>query len=547
MLQDEAHPSASGIMQCAAMSSAAWRDKDWLLTRHRRARRDARKRDGALVLWPPRLTDFPPQLQRISAGELLEDMRADSLSFGEVHLGRKLHLKTISEPSLCGNSVDVVAEDLDGIALRLVMHYLSVERTLAAVAEKMPNGTHICVKEPYFQDFRNGGPAVCCAQPANLVFHSGGGEAPLSLKREAVNDLPQQGTTSDLQPHSERTAKEGQRGDYDFLALHEVDASGPSRFPCASYLNPRVAVVQLADRGKGVVTQEALSVGELVMGSKAEHILFHNELAGQSLCRAPDWDEDGLDCAADTLLAQCLAKDVLTNAEHRAALLGLSHGVDQSTPDDPTLLQLLRVVKTNRFTACQPWDGPTRGTGLWLNASRLNHACDANCSWCTIGDMMFIRCQRPIAVGEELTIPYCSPTDSVEDRRNFLRSRHGFTCHCNLCEAQSAGAHGAEEYCLHVAKAERCQAQRIPDWKAVLFHTAAAFEFLSLPAYSSQRQAQTEHGIAASKAGQRLGQPETAQFWLQRAKASFALQWGGNPDVFNLYATRCGVIGADLG
>ncbi|CAE8636656.1 unnamed protein product [Polarella glacialis] len=176
-----------------------------------------------------------------------------------------------------------------------------------------------------------------------------------------------------------------------------------------------------------------------------------------------------------------------------------------------------------------------------MDPARLNHACDANCSWCTVGDMLFVRCQREVASGEELTIPYCNPTDAVEDRRDFLKGRHGFVCCCGLCEAQKS----AEAYNRDVALAEACEARG--DWEASLVHHTAAFKFLASREYCSQRQTQLEHCMAANAACHRLRQAKSAHFWLQEARKSFALQWGDDPEAFRLYAEQCGALGADFG
>jgi len=571
------------------------RDRDALLRAQQRALSEAKAGEGDIVLSAARLTPFPPPREMListnCASEGLARIQERDLREGEVHVGRCLEVTTISDPSVSCGMVSVVAEDGSGNALRLVIHYFTSERTLAGVARLLPKGSQVLVREPFFRDFPIGGSAVCCANPDNLEIHVPGGtseaqdfEALMSSSqfsaalqlvesssgasgradgkhlqaralealgryKDAARILFGLQTAESIQKAGAmmKRAREQESGDFDFLALHRADASAPTRFPCASYFNPRVAVMGTEDRGKGVFAREALSVGELVMGSKAECIIFNSDLSGKRLRRVPGWDEDGEDSTADTLLMQSLAEGVLMSTERRERLLGLSCGEGEAVPGqgDAALLRLLHVVKTNRFTANQPWDGGVAGTGLWLEPSRLNHACDANCSWCNIGDMMFVRCQRTVAIGEELTIPYCNPTDSRESRREFLNNRHGFLCNCKLCQMQSDGQFGACSYERDVDMAEACEAQCKPDYVKALGHRSSAFEFLaSSQLYCSQRQAQTEHAMHANAACHKLGRQREAQSWLVAAKEAFALQWGSQPGVFNLYACHCGVVGA---
>lgn len=573
------------------------RDRDAFLRAQRRALSEAEAEEDYIVLSAPRLTKFPPLREILIPTEYasasLARIEERDLREGEVHCGRCLEVTTISDPSVSCSMISVVAEDGSGSALRLVIHYFTSERTLAGAARLLPKGSQVLIREPYFQNFPIGGFAVCCAQPDNLeirvpgvISESQGFEAlmasaqfasalqlvesssgadghangqllqaraleALGRYRDAAHILLRLQTFESIQKAGAmmKRAQEKETGDFDFLALHKADASNPTRFPCASYFHPRVAIMETADRGKGVFAREALSVGELVMGSKAEHIIFNCDLSGKRLRRVPGWDEDGEDSTADTLLMRDLAEGVLMSAERRERLLGLSCGEGDAVPGqgDAALLRLLHVVKTNRFTANQPWDGGVAGTGLWLEPSRLNHACDANCSWCNIGDMMFVRCQRNVAIGEELTIPYCNPTDSRELRREFLNNRHGFLCNCNLCEMQCDGKAGACSYERDVEMAEAREAQDKPDYVQALAHRSSAFEFLAgSQLYCSQRQAQTEHAMHANAACHKLGRHREAQSWLLAAKEAFALQWGDQPGVFNLYAYHCGVIGVDV-
>jgi len=345
---------------------------------------------------------------------------------------------------------------------------------------------------------------------------------------------------------------ENEKGNYDFLALHSmiIDDKGPMQLPCVSFLSPKVMIkdTNVSNRGKGVFAMAELQEGELVIASKPELVIFNSDLTGLRIDWAPGWDEDGLDCTADTLLMQRLAGRVLANDEQRKRLLSLSRGMHEvrTAHDEAALLQLLQVVKTNRFTASEPWEDKSTGTGIWITPSRLNHACNASCSWCTIGDMLFVRCQRRVAAGEELTISYCNPTDGVQERLDSLFSRHGFVCKCELCTVEKNCARGPEDYNRRLALAKTLSSRAKPDFQMLLKLHTSAFEYLSSAEYCSLRHTQTEHAMAACAACYKLQHLSEAKQWLQRARQAFVLQWGSDLGVFKLFAQKRGLADAGL-
>ena len=94
----------------------------------------------------------------------------EELIIGQVHLGRILVVTTISEPSVQANTITAVSEDEAASALYLVLHHFTAEHSHEKAAELLPGGTRLCIKEPHFQQFLEGGAAVCCSQPASIVI-----------------------------------------------------------------------------------------------------------------------------------------------------------------------------------------------------------------------------------------------------------------------------------------------------------------------------------------------------------------------------------------
>ncbi|KOS19317.1 SET domain-containing protein 5 [Escovopsis weberi] len=73
--------------------------------------------------------------------------------------------------------------------------------------------------------------------------------------------------------------------------------------------------------------------------------------------------------------------------------------------------------------------------GVFLKASRINHACRANSqtSWNQNLEKLTIHACRDIPQGEEITIRYFGETAAREYRQHRLRETFGFTCACALC------------------------------------------------------------------------------------------------------------------
>lgn len=90
----------------------------------------------------------------------------------------------------------------------------------------------------------------------------------------------------------------------------------------------------------------------------------------------------------------------------------------------------LGIAKTNVL----PLGPGATESGLFLEASRINHACLPNCqhTWnASIGEET-IHAVREIAQDEEITISY-SLTGPSNFRRRHLQKNFGFDCTCSLC------------------------------------------------------------------------------------------------------------------
>eukprot|EP00927_Polykrikos_kofoidii_P050134 TRINITY_DN44069_c0_g1_i1.p1 TRINITY_DN44069_c0_g1~~TRINITY_DN44069_c0_g1_i1.p1 ORF type:complete len:601 (-),score=102.50 TRINITY_DN44069_c0_g1_i1:41-1753(-) len=558
----------------------------------------SRSFEDALVAWPPRLSQFPPpapEKRVCDATSSLSPILEAELRDGEVHSGRILQLTTISEASVFGGTMQVVAEDEDGGAVCVVVHYFSADQSLSKLHRQFPVGTAISVKHPFFCIFPQGGAAVCCSHPENFAWpmssateddlpptmeklledklfnellrradetitlspddqsgHFWRAEALMGLGRhsDAARGLLKLNTEESKEKSKKvfERVKGVAKGEFDFASMYAVDACGPTRFPCDSFtrIGTHIEIRNTDERGQGVFALQSLQRGELVMACKAECSVFSTEISTMRLCQAPGYDEDGEESTASTLVATKLAASLQrTKSEEAAArleaLLRLSRGKweHSTSSDEAVLLRLMQVVRTNRFSILGPWEGNIRGTGLWLEASRLNHSCNANCSWTTVGDMLFIRCQREILAGEELCISYCDPMGNFKDRQEFLQGQHGFSCACLRCIGQKDAP---EEYTKVLARIRVCEDASPRDFVGILKHRASAYEILSCDDFCSLRQQQVEHAMAACAACCKLKRLEEAGSWMEKAKAAFALLWGSDKKSFQIYARERGAM-----
>lgn len=73
--------------------------------------------------------------------------------------------------------------------------------------------------------------------------------------------------------------------------------------------------------------------------------------------------------------------------------------------------------------------------GIFLDACRINHACDNNGQKCWNKNIKrhTVHALRNIEKGEEITLYYLGITNNREARQEALRRKFAFTCACRLC------------------------------------------------------------------------------------------------------------------
>lgn len=93
--------------------------------------------------------------------------------------------------------------------------------------------------------------------------------------------------------------------------------------------------------------------------------------------------------------------------------------------------QYIGIIRTN---ALPIEDGETGG-GIFLEASRINHACDNNAqqSWNDNIKRHTVHALRDINEGEEITVYYLAVHNSRQARQEALRAKFKFSCSCRIC------------------------------------------------------------------------------------------------------------------
>lgn len=93
--------------------------------------------------------------------------------------------------------------------------------------------------------------------------------------------------------------------------------------------------------------------------------------------------------------------------------------------------QYLSIIRTNSL----PIDADGISGGIFLEACRINHACDNNAqkNWNQLLKRHTIYALRDILEGEEITIYYLGRDDSRAVRQERLQEKFGFQCCCRLC------------------------------------------------------------------------------------------------------------------
>ncbi|KAJ5117644.1 hypothetical protein N7448_011276 [Penicillium atrosanguineum] len=122
----------------------------------------------------------------------------------------------------------------------------------------------------------------------------------------------------------------------------------------------------------------------------------------------------------------CQQFNALTE-QQRLALLSLHNIYPYKTPAE----QYIGIIRTKAFSI----EDDGTGGGVFLEASRINHACNYNShkSWNENIKRHTVHALRDINEGEEISIYYLAAHNSRQARQEALRAKSKFSCSCRIC------------------------------------------------------------------------------------------------------------------
>ncbi|KAL1592637.1 hypothetical protein SLS60_011053 [Paraconiothyrium brasiliense] len=169
------------------------------------------------------------------------------------------------------------------------------------------------------------------------------------------------------------------------------------------------ALRNVSGKGKGLVAIEDIPKGTRI-------------LSEQPLITTPERQR------TNEWLKKHISQQVDTLNEHQRQLFLSMHNLYpyQSVAD-----KYLGIFRTNGL----PVEANGVGGGIFLEACRINHACDNNAQkhWNQYIKRHTVHALRDIAKGEEITIYYLGLDSSRTIRQKKLLDKFGFLCSCRLC------------------------------------------------------------------------------------------------------------------
>lgn len=256
-------------------------------------------------------------------------------------------------------------------------------------------------------------------------------------------DPTDEAVMADLARTEQRIAEQ-ERGEFDFAAMEKSATASHRKLDHASFIK-KTKIAPAGKRGRGLFATETMKRGSLVLVEKAFSVLFETD---SSFLVNINTDRAELGTQAD-LMYETTDK-IGRNPRHASKVLDLFDGgnfkgkgvtqVDGAVAVDT--FQVLAIVELNRFGCPSIRSGldeekkeDKESTGIWIQASYINHSCLQNTFRAFIGDMMILRAACDIKAGEEIVTSYQSPAIPFPKRKAKFAT-WGFQCDCSLCQLE---------------------------------------------------------------------------------------------------------------
>lgn len=173
--------------------------------------------------------------------------------------------------------------------------------------------------------------------------------------------------------------------------------------------NPIYALRDVPEKEKGLIAIEKISKGTRILSEEPIITVPRNE---------PDSEQ--------LRISICEQVDALSEHQRRAFLSMHNIHAYRNAAE-----QYLGIVRTNAL----PIETNRSEGGIFLEACRINHACDNNAQKNWNGNIKrhTVHALRDISKGEEITIYYLGVQKNREARNEALQAKFGFLCSCRLC------------------------------------------------------------------------------------------------------------------
>ncbi|POG75675.1 hypothetical protein GLOIN_2v1822741 [Rhizophagus irregularis DAOM 181602=DAOM 197198] len=195
-------------------------------------------------------------------------------------------------------------------------------------------------------------------------------------------------------------------------------------------------------KGRGWIAKCDIPEYTLLMVSKAFKVVFSNEVFGTMIS-----DTQNDDSLVEELTT-CITLKLIAEPYYCQEVYQLYDGLNLSENEKIELINknevninlIVHTLLHNDFGLnYNEFNLKTEitGTGLCILPSLFNHACiDENVNHFFLGDLIFLRTNRPISKGEELIINYRNFAFCYEERLVYLKTMMNIDCQCRLCKLE---------------------------------------------------------------------------------------------------------------
>ncbi|GAA5821914.1 hypothetical protein JCM11251_004777 [Rhodosporidiobolus azoricus] len=203
-----------------------------------------------------------------------------------------------------------------------------------------------------------------------------------------------------------------------FRSSFSTTSSSPVPHSLPTY-TPLSSIIDVPGKGNGLIATADLAPDSLVLLDRPLLVCALDTIPRQH---------------ANAILSHALSR---LNGEKQKEFLELANAFPVSNEGG-----YLGRVETNALPIISlddlpPSSAPDEVTyhGLFPLASRLNHACDANCrfEWSAKEWRLSVRTNRAVKKGEELCVSYIMPFQKRRERREELQTKYRFLCQCTWC------------------------------------------------------------------------------------------------------------------